>query len=289
MRTLATVALVVLVALAVAAPAGAAPVTRTQRAQNGPVVATLTWTQTDARNEYAYVKDIRVRIAREGAAPVDAAVTSGGDCPECGIQLGGRSNGKDRVVRVVDLNGDREPEVLVDLFTGGAHCCSEASVYELAAGGRYAAHRLFFGNVGYRLQDLDGDGVPELRSNDDRFSYAFTSYAGSIQPLQILSYERGGRLRNVTRAYPARIKKDAAGILKIYRENRTRTDGGDVRGVVAAYVAELFQLRRPKAAVAFLDAALRGPNMGLPGDGWATGAAYRRLVIRELGRWGYRR
>ena len=84
-------------------------------------------------------------------------------------------------MRLRDLDGDREPEVIVDLFTGGAHCCSVSAIYSFAEGsGKYAPLRHNWRDAGYRLQDLRDDGKLELRTRDARFGYRYSSLRGVV-------------------------------------------------------------------------------------------------------------
>ena len=75
---------------------------------------------------------------RDGLTLVDRAVGPG--CPEepCGVVPSGIAAKQDSI-RLRDLDADREPEVIVDLFTGGAHCCAFSTIYTFVEGsGKYA-------------------------------------------------------------------------------------------------------------------------------------------------------
>src|SRR5436190_4683039 len=139
----------------VAAPANGATA-KSKTARLGDVEATVSWKP--ARDFEA--KDVRLEIRRSGETALHA--TLGRDAPQR--------------IRARDLDGDGEPEVVVDLYTGGAHCCFYSRIYRYAQPS-YVALRHDWGDLGYRLRDLDHDGVPELVSADDRFAYAFTAYA----------------------------------------------------------------------------------------------------------------
>ena len=92
-----------------------------------------------------------------------------------------------------------EPEVVVDLWTGGARC---SAVYRWQ-GGRYRRTVLDFGNAGYDLVDLDRDAVPELRSSDDQVLVRLAPYAYSPRPIRIWHWQ-AGRLANVKPPVPQR-------------------------------------------------------------------------------------
>lgn len=112
-------------------------------------------------------------------------------------------------LEVSNLDRDADLEVRLDIYSGGAHCCFSSLIYDYeATGDRYRLTDHFWGNGGYQLQDLDGDGKPEFLSRDDSFAYAFASYAASRYPVQIWHY-RDGEMINVTRQFSQRVYDDA--------------------------------------------------------------------------------
>ena len=117
-------------------------------------------------------------------------------------------------IKVRDLDGNGEAEVIADFYTGGAHCCLFSQIYRYT-GSRYVPLRHMWGDPSYALRDLNADGLPELVSMDDRFAYAFTSYAGSALPVQAWRY-RAGHMTDVTRSFPALVRKNAAMLWKDY-------------------------------------------------------------------------
>jgi hypothetical protein len=185
---------------------------------------------------------------------------------------------------VRDLDADGEPEVGVDTYTGGAHCCDESRFFRyVPAERRYRMTVHSWGDVGYRVRALDGDGHPELVSADARFAYVFTSFALSYFPLQIWHFDRG-HLRDVTRDYPNRIEREAKTLWATYNKLRRARD--DVRGVLAAWLADEYLLRRANEGWKALEAANRRGE--LDGDaGWPSGSAYLRALRAFLVKTGY--
>src|SRR5215203_4249151 len=163
-------------ALACAAAAAVVPVgiaaaspLHSKTATAGSVRATITW-----RNaRYFEAKDLRLRITRSGVPALDTK-RLGVDRPQ--------------TIRARGLDANGEPEVMVDFYTGGAHCCFYSRLYHFD-GSTYVVFKHLWGDFTYGLHDLNGDGAPELQSVHDRFAYAFTSYAASAFPLQIWEYE----------------------------------------------------------------------------------------------------
>jgi hypothetical protein len=162
---------------AVAGDAGSAT------AASGAVHATLTWKAAEFG-----VSDPRLVVVHAGTTVFDGSpVASSDSCREGGCTYA-PSGKRDGPLQVRDLNGDGEPEVLVDAYSGGAHCCALTEILRFT-GAAYATLEAFWGNTGYDLSDLDGDGRPEFVAADDAFAGAFTSYAGSFFPPLVLDYD----------------------------------------------------------------------------------------------------
>ena len=190
-------------ALVAVAPTGASAPVKTKRAAAGGVATRITYRSPNVFS----ASDVRLRIVRRGKTLLDRTL----DTQSVPVDL-----------RVRDLDGDGEPEVLADFYSGGPHCCTTSRFYRYERGTyRLVAHA--WGNVGYRLADPDSDRVPELMSFDDRFAYAFTAYAASFFPIRIWEL-RGRRLFDVTREYPELVERDAAALWRDYLRLRRKED-----------------------------------------------------------------
>ena len=167
------------------------------------------------------------------------------------------AGGGRQAIHIVRLDRSAEPEVVVDLYSGGAHCCFYTTVFRYDPAARnYSRISHLWGNPSPELQDLNGDRLPEFVSGDDRFAYAFTSYADSAFPIQIWRFE-GGRFRDTTRSFPAAIRQQSNGVLQSYMS--LRTSSSSVRGILAAYLADKYLLGEQTEGWAVLkNAAARG-------------------------------
>jgi len=89
-----------------------------------------------------------------------------------------------------DIDGSGHPNVIIESYSGGAHCCSETLVYDLAETlvpiGLPASPG---GNATGEFVDLDGDSVFEFQTCDDSFAYAYCCYAGSPCVPVVLVYD----------------------------------------------------------------------------------------------------
>jgi hypothetical protein len=249
-------------------------------ASAGAVQATLTWDKAEFG-----VANPRLVIVRAGATAFDGSPVAASDgCRDgyCSFLASGK---RKSALQVVDLNGDGEPEVLVDAYTGGAHCCA---VTELAAfnGSGYAIQELEWGNTGYELQDLDADGKPELVGYDDVFAGAFSSFAASFFPPRVVDYDPSvkGALRDVTDHFVALIRKNQRQALHALK--RARRQHYETLGIVAAYVADTYLLGDHDAVRPYLKRARkRGDLRTISGR---APRSYERQLLAFLKKHGYR-
>jgi hypothetical protein len=252
-----------------AAPAATA---RTETARAGNVTATVTY-----RGTYPSFSDERLEIARSGSvyysAPITAALC-GGSC-------------EPSAVHVVGLEGDDQRDVVLDLYTNGAHCCSIEQVFSFDPGTMtYQRYQHDFGDPGAELEDLDHDGRYEFLSADDSFAYEFTDFAASGLPVEVLEFS-GGRFLDVTASYPRLIERDAARWLKAFK--RMAPDHyRDSVGVIAAWAADEDRLGNVQAVDRFLARQARAGHLNTPlHPGDPSGRKFVAALQRFLERHGY--
>jgi subtilisin-like proprotein convertase family protein len=256
-------------------------VVETKRAASGAVAAELSFRETSGR-----YKSVRLRITRAGERLVESPLRRL-RCRVCrditGFALLPLA-GNPLVVR--DVTGDGEPEVLLDLYTGGAHCCSFTLVFMLR-GARYTTTEAYWGNTFYRLDDLDGDGRPEFVSTDDRFSYAFGPYAVSARPMQVWHLDEISFI-DVTRDFPGVVARQARSLLRAYERATPERRRFEARGLLAAYMADMYLLGRDAEGWRMLERAYARGDLGRrrSTDGYPVGRTYLsklRAFLRGLG------
>lgn len=238
---------------------------------NDGVKATLSWSQ--GRGYLG--DDPRITITRNGVRLVDHRRLKF-ICDLCTSIARPR-----QALHVRDLDADGVPEVLVDLFTGGAHCCWSTVIF-VPKDGTYKARLASWGNGFYEVEDRDGNGLKELRTTDDRFAEEFTAYAMSYRPPRVFSLI-GQKLRDVTRSFPSLASEDIMEIDKLLPRARR---GGDARGLIAARMADLALLGRSAEIGPYLDAARRRGDLKGTGP-WPAGARYKPALLKFLRKTGY--
>jgi hypothetical protein len=270
------IALLVLAAFALLAPAALAT---TQTATQGAVTATFTY-----KGHYPNYSGLHLTIAQSGSVLYDAAVQS----KACGkFCAPGATGAKASSVQIIDLDHIGQPNVILSLFTGGAHCCSVQQIFTFDPGTMtYGETEHDFGDPGTRIEDLSHDGRFEFVTADDRFAYAFTDFAASGLPLQILTFT-GSHFQDVTDNYPALIRKDAANWLKTYAHLDHGHDIDSV-GVIAAWAADEYRLGKVAATNRYLhQQAKAGHLKSALGAGVAQGQKFVAKLQTFLRRHGY--
>jgi hypothetical protein len=196
------------------------------------------------------------------------------------VQPGGYGGHKSVSFR--ELDGGGQPELLLSLFTGGAHCCFIQQVFDLVKSPPRKTE-FDFGDGGATIETVDGKTI--FRAADDSFDYAFTDYADSASPIQIWGYS-ADRFHNLTRSFPKLIASDAASWWKWYR-SRVKSKS-DERGVLGAWAADEALLgHAAQAEQTLLQVAFAGRLDW--GFGGAKGSSYVRQLWRFLSKQGYLR
>jgi hypothetical protein len=271
---------IALIAIGVLAYAAATALAGSYTAAHHGVKAKLTWRSAHNGIEYP-VK--RLTISRNGetlfsgpARPKLRTCESFGCSPTVGF-------GKPLTVR--DLDGDSEPEVVFNAYSGGAHCCFVAQVWRYT-GGAYAPRSRDFGNVSYRLADLGHDGRVEWLSADNDFAYAFTDFATSRFPVQILRFRRA-RFVDVTDRFPGRIRRDGRRHWREYKRFLHSDYKGTQYGPAAAWAADRYRLGKRHQALRILRREARRGHLESPN--WFAHPWHGRKFVRRLDRFLRRR
>ena len=120
-------------------------------------------------------------------------------------------------------------------FTGGAHCCNAIQVALIPPQGAVSVVDLGAWDGGPEEEmpkDEDGDGVVDFVQRDNRFLYAFSSYAGSFAPPQILNIVDGQVVDVSSRPSFRRFFRDA-----MTNGEEGCREGFERNGACAGYVA----------------------------------------------------
>lgn len=142
-------------------------------------------------------------------------------------------------VDLEDLDSDGNPEVVLQTYTGGAHCCMAITTYTWQNDQFQSIVFDYLDAGGGIFEDLDDDGLTEFVTLDNAFFYTFSSYAGSYPPSVILTFQDGAYIDTTTQ-FRQRLGSTA---WDMYQSVEERDDEGyEINGLLAGYVAQKIRL-----------------------------------------------
>ncbi len=243
--------------------------------QLGAIEAPLAYEQDADQTVFPPYRKIELTVARAGRTVLTERLCAGGICEPSPTGA----------LSVRNVWGSAQAEALVEIYTGGAHCCFGSEIVLDGPGGwRAISHN--WGDLGYRGQWRGG--AYYFITGDDRFAYAFTDFADSVFPMQVWSINGVGHLVDVTRTRLDLVRNDAAILWRGYVKDRATKDT-DVRGVLAAWCADEYALGAKAGCDAEVAKALKRGDLNLPGRFGPMGSAFVKELDRELAAWGYTR
>jgi hypothetical protein len=265
---------IVAVVCLIAAPAALAT---TQTASSGDVAATFTF-----QGKVPKFHDLHLTISRSGTVVYDQPVVA----KFCGKLCwpGGAIHSPS--VHVVDLEGTGDPDVVLDLYSGGAHCCTVEQIFSFdPATTTYVKTEHVFGDPAAKLVDLGPGGHLEFLTADDSFAYRFTDFAASGLPIEIFTFA-DGRFTDVTSSYPKLVAKDARLWLRAFRA-QAKQHYPDTLGVIAAWAADEDRLGHSKLVKRYLHQQAAAGHLNAPFA--AGGTKFVAKLQKFLRRRGYLR
>jgi hypothetical protein len=152
-------------------------------------------------------------------------------------------------VMVVE-NPHRQPIVLFQAYSGGAHCCTSVKAI-VPVDGRLRAVALYDGDggpVASAPRDVDGDGRIDFVFPDNAFYYAFASYAESLAPARIVNIVDGRAVDVSDRPQLRGVYESEIADARAACTGDEGDGGGNPNGACAAYVALAARLGRFDAA-----------------------------------------
>jgi hypothetical protein len=88
-----------------------------------------------------------------------------------------------------DVNGDGLPEVVIETYSGGAHCCFTNLIYTMSGSSIREILHSVESNCGGLLKDLNGDGIMEYDTCDDSFAYTYCPFVASPAVRVVYAYD----------------------------------------------------------------------------------------------------
>ncbi len=191
-------------------------------------------------------------------------VTSGGNVVDSKTYEGrlGRIEG-------FDLDNDGKTEVLVEYYSGGAHCCTTLEAYRLSGDKLVYLDSVFWGNGGYVVKDLNNDGKYEIEGDDDIFAYAFTAYAGNRSFLKIYEFT-GDKFVDATSGFRPLVMDKIRMLEKDLTETTANgidcggdafsTSAGEVKTILAAILGSYHSIGNTSLGYELIDKTYNCPD-----------------------------
>ena len=278
LRTVSAMALVLVLLLLFVGTATAQARTVVEKDSGGGTRAELAYKRTGDQFNRSY-SDFSLRIYEGSQLVMDRELAT---CRKC-KRYAPAGFGRTSSVNVSDLDGG-QPEVVVNLYTGGAYCCWLTLIYR---GGSYSQTSKNWGPKRSRFVNLGG-GRPEFLSHDDRFLKPYGCNACWRYLPHVWRFE-DGNLRDVTRRFPGQVRPGSKKLRRKYF--RASGHDGDVKPLLAAYVATRYLLGHPRAGWRLVRRALRRgelDNRRGRYDFCPCGSRYPKRLKRFLRETGYR-
>ncbi len=149
-----------------------------------------------------------------------------------------------------DITGTGYPDLVVQTFSGGAHCCFSWFVYELGP----TLDKVLQSpdsNCDGEMKDLNGDGTMEFITCDDLFAYKYCCFAGSPLVKVIMEYEPGRGYVPASpqfpQAYTEDIVRDRQDAIGAKAQDKCEWDNSTKCSVLPVVLDYLYSGRQDKA------------------------------------------
>lgn len=96
------------------------------------------------------------------------------------------------ILKVPDRTGDSVPDLVIEGFSGGAHCCLTVHLVELRPDGSACEIAVIDAAHGGSFGDVDGDGTVEFVMNDWSLAYQLGCFACIDLPTIVLKWGGSG-------------------------------------------------------------------------------------------------
>jgi len=174
-----------------------------------------------------------------------------------------------------DFDTDGNPEVLIETYTGGAHCCISLYIGRVKDNSFSLIDTIYWGNCGYEVKDLNGDGKKEITGCYDMFAYFYTNFAQSRFPVIIYAL-RNNRFEVVNKEHKKIVYADIKELKKELKEYLEKgfdcakkvdgkydvfnTDAGAVQAILAAIIADYHLIGESGKGYEYVDKVYTCPD-----------------------------
>lgn len=182
--------------------------------------------------------------------------------------------GKIYSIKADEFGDDGKMDILIDLYTGGAHCCFNIYTGHTEENSFVITDSLWLGNSDYEIKDLNSDNRREIFASDDRFAYAFTNFAETrFSPL--VYTVKDYKFENITKNFPETINASITELnaeLSKYKnsgikcpaagEDTFNTEAGTMKAILAPLVLDYYNLGEVQKGYDIVNETYTCPDKG---------------------------
>lgn len=229
--------------VAEADPSPATPIDPVDAVDAEPIQLDRTLKTAQSDEVLAVLSDRQLRVVRQDNLAFDDAIAM--------------AQGAVQTLRVRDLDGNGEPEILVDVKIDETG--DRAGVYSIIyqynpEDNNYTSSTHFWGTPGYEWVNFESDNIPEFKTFDLRFYGVFENPDNLRAPLQIWQY-RQGEMQEVSQDYPRLVYQDAA---RFWQEaNKRSLQQQPMQWALAGYLANKYRLDQAEEGWTFARSVYR--------------------------------
>lgn len=190
-------------------------------------------------------KNFRLKIVRDGQTVLEEMLFKPANTGINGADSEQVAIGKLLKLKLQNLDGDEELELLVDVAIANSSMPkgSYSFIFDYVVSeteNKYQKAEHYWGEFEYKLTDLDENKIPEFQGVDGRFANAFANNNNaSFLPLKIWQY-RQGKMIDVTQDFPIEVNSHSS---ELWQElNRRVAANEEIKGILAAYIANKYIL-----------------------------------------------
>jgi hypothetical protein len=148
----------------------------------------------------------------------------------------------------LDINNDGIEEIILEEYSGGAHCCTQWHI--LSLGDEFKPLVDLDAQDGdFKLQDIDNDRVYEIITSDYGFAYWNASFSECSPPRVVLTYQNGQYIPSAKlMRKPIKLRQLKAEISEIRRKiNQALTQITDLEAIAQSSAGERWHFLSPQS------------------------------------------
>lgn len=170
------------------------------------------------------------------------------------------------------LSSDGKKTILIDVYSGGAHCCNTLYACKIKYDKLLFTDTLYLADSYFDVEDIDKNGKEEILANNMMFAYAFTNFAETRAPYMVFTVEND-RFKDISKKFPGIFKTQIdewSTDLQVFVDSNYQcqpdgddtfnSDAGSVKTLLAAITANYYTLGEVYKGYELIDKVYQCPD-----------------------------